>query len=151
MIYSRLESLWWFPSATADCWASYRHARNEVMKLLRKAEAFYSKERFAESKDCKSFRKTVSDAFGKHRPGKIEALKGTNDEELVYDNDKVERLQTSFIFQKCWKEFSWQVSNWLQFEPEHVFRITFSIQHLEFNCTTLLSDLKNIKKQNNQK
>ena len=77
MIYSRLKSLWWFPSATAHCWASYRHARNEVIKLLRKAEVFYSKERFAESKDCKSFRKTVSDAFGKHRPGKIEALKGT--------------------------------------------------------------------------
>lgn len=72
------------------------------------------------------------------RPGKIKILKGTNDEELVHVKDKVERLQTSF---------SWQVSNWLQFEAEHVFRITFSIQHLEFNCTTLLSDLKNIKKK----
>lgn len=35
---------------TADTWAKYSYARNEVTKLLRKAEAFYWKERNTESK-----------------------------------------------------------------------------------------------------
>ena len=37
-------------SLTADTWAKYRHARNEVTKLMHKAEAFYRKERLPSSK-----------------------------------------------------------------------------------------------------
>jgi len=77
---------------TADIWAKYGYARNEVTKLLRKAEAFYWKERNAESKDSKCFWKTVSDAIGKHRPCKIGTLKGAKNEELVNDNDKARDL-----------------------------------------------------------
>ena len=84
-------------SLTADTWAKYRHARNEVTKLMHKAEAFYRKERFAKSKDSKSFWKTVCDTIDKHRPCKIGTLKGANDEELVNDNNKAERLNLFFI------------------------------------------------------
>ena len=34
---------------TANTWAGYKHARNEVTRLLRNAEALHWKERFAES------------------------------------------------------------------------------------------------------
>ena len=37
-------------SLTTDTWAKYRHARNEVTKLMHKAEAFYRKERLPSSK-----------------------------------------------------------------------------------------------------
>ena len=83
-------------SLTADTWAKYRHARNEVTKLMHKAEAFYRKERFAKFKDSKSFWKTVCDATGKHRPCKIGTLKGADDKELVNDNNKAERLNLFF-------------------------------------------------------
>ena len=69
-------------SQTAHTWARYRHVRNEVTKLMHKEEAFYWKERFAESKDSKPFWKTVCDAAGKHWPCKIGTLKGANDEEV---------------------------------------------------------------------
>ncbi len=49
---------------------------------MHKEEAFYRKERFAESKDSKPFWKTVCDAAGKHWPCKIGTLKGANDEEV---------------------------------------------------------------------
>ena len=64
---------------------------------MQKAEAFYRKERLAKFKDSKSFWKTVCDATGKHRPCKIGTLKGANDEELVNDNNKAERLNLFFI------------------------------------------------------
>ena len=64
---------------TADIWAKYGYARNEVTKLLRKAEAFYWKERNAESKDSKCFWKTVSDAIGYC---KIGTVKGAKNEEM---------------------------------------------------------------------
>ena len=34
---------------TTNTWAGYKHARNEVTRLLRNAEALHWKERFAES------------------------------------------------------------------------------------------------------
>ena len=64
---------------------------------MHKEEAFYRKERFAESKDSKPSWKTVCDAAGKHWPCKIGTLKGANDEELVNDNNKAERLNLFFI------------------------------------------------------
>ena len=64
---------------------------------MQKAEAFYRKERLAKFKDSKSFWKTVCDATGKHRPCKIGTLKGANDEELVNDNNKAERLNLFLI------------------------------------------------------
>ena len=39
----------------------------------------------------------MCDAIGKHRPCKIGTLKGANDEELVNDNNKAERLNLFFI------------------------------------------------------
>ena len=39
----------------------------------------------------------MCDATGKHRPCKIGTLKGANDEELVNDNNKAERLNLFFI------------------------------------------------------
>ena len=127
---------------TADTWARYRHARNKVTKLLHEAEAFYWKERFAESKDSKSFWKTEPDATGKHQPCKIGTLKGANDEELVNDNDKTERLSSFFINVR--KNLADRFPSACNLN-QHICRITSSIQHLEFNCSRLLSDLKNIK------
>ena len=39
----------------------------------------------------------MCDAPGKHQPCKIGTLKGANDEELVNDNNKAERLNLYFI------------------------------------------------------
>ena len=129
-------------SLTADTWAKYGYARNEVTNLLRKAEAFYWKERNAESKDSKCFWKTVSDAIGKHRPCKIGTVKGAKNEELVNDNDKAQRLYSFFI--NVGKNLADRFPSACNLN-QHIYRITSSAQHLEFNCTRLLSNLQNIK------
>lgn len=72
---------------TANTWARYKHARNEVTKLLRNAEALRWKERFAESKDSISFWKSVA-----YRNMHLKR----NDEKLVNEYEKAERLNHFF-------------------------------------------------------
>ena len=51
--------------STNKLWADYKSSRNKVSKMLRFAEAQYWKKKFLESKDSKSFWKTVNEATGK--------------------------------------------------------------------------------------
>ena len=51
--------------STNNLWADYKSSRNKVSKMLRCAEAQYWKKKLLESKDSKSFWKTVNEATGK--------------------------------------------------------------------------------------
>ena len=64
--------------------------------LLRNGEALYWKEKFAECNDSKSFWKTVAEATGRHRGCKIGILKGVNNDNLVDECNKAERLNSFF-------------------------------------------------------
>ena len=62
---------------------------------------------------------------------------------LVNDKDKTESLNSFFI--NVGNNLADRFQNACNMN-QHIYRITSSIQHLEFNCTRLLSEFKNRKR-----
>ena len=65
--------------------------------MLRRAEAQYWKKKIEESKDSKSFWKTVNEATGKCKSTRIGLLKDANNLEITNDSEKAELINSYFI------------------------------------------------------
>ena len=115
---------------------------NKIATLLHNAEALYWKERFAECNDSESLWKTVAQATGKYRCCKIGILKGVNNEDLVDDYEKAERL--NFFFINIGRELAEKLPSTVNLN-QHIYRVVPSIHYLSINNTKLVADLKNIK------
>ena len=74
-------------SSTQKTWADYKAARNKVTKMLHSAAAKYWMNIFVETKDSKSFWKTVNEATGKSKSKCIGHLN-----EVSSDNEKADLI-----------------------------------------------------------
>ena len=86
-------------SSTQKTWADYKAARNKVTKMLHSAEAQYWMNKFAETKDSKSFWKTVNEATGKSKSKCTGLLRDANNNEVSNDNEKAD-LINSYLLKK---------------------------------------------------
>ena len=83
--------------STNNLWADYKSSRNKVSKMLRRAEAQYWKKKFTETKDSKSFWKTVNEATGKSKSKQIGLLRDADNKEITNDYEKAELINSYFI------------------------------------------------------
>ena len=74
----------------------YRSLRNEVIKMLREAEANYWREKFAESKCSRDFWRTVKKLQGKYKSTTIQALKDDEGKIVTQNLEKAELLNNHF-------------------------------------------------------
>ena len=121
-------------SSTQKTWADYKAARNKVTKMLHSAEAQYWMNKFAETKDSKSFWKTVSEATGKSR---VKAQASSETQTTM----KYPMIMRKLNIGKELAEKFPETDEKCQF----VYRITPTIQDLEVTINKLKSDLKNLK------
>ena len=77
-------------SRTSNEWNQYRRAKNDVRKLLRKAEARYWREQFSEVTCKQDFWKIYSKVTNKGKRTKIGPLKSKEGELIVWDKEKAE-------------------------------------------------------------
>ena len=128
--------------ATNKLWVDYKSSRNKVSKMLRRAEAQYWKKKFTETKDSKSFWKTVNEATGKPKNKHIGPLRDANNKEITNDYEKAELINSYFI--NIGKELAEKFPE--ADEPhQFMYRVTPTVQVLEVNINKLKTDIKTIK------
>lgn len=99
------------------------------------------KNKFAETKDSKSFWKTVNEATGKSKSKRIGLLRDANNNEVSNDSEKADLIN---YFINIGKELAVRFPETDE-KTQFVYRITPTIQDLEFNINKLKSDLKSLK------
>ena len=110
--------------------------------MLRSAEALYWMNKFAETKDSKSFWKTVNEATGKSKSKRTGLLRDANNNEVSNDNEKADLINSYFI--NIGKELAEKFPETDE-KCQFVYRITPTMQDLEVKINKLKSDLKNLK------
>ena len=127
--------------STNNLWADYKSSRNKVSKMLRRAEPQYWKKKFTETKDSKSFWKTVNEATGKSKSKQIGLLRDADNKDITNDYEKAELLNSYFINigRKLAEKFP-------EADEPHQFmyRVTPTVQDLEVNINKLIADIKTI-------
>ena len=127
--------------STNNLWADYKSSRNKVSKMLRCAEAQYWKKKFTETKDSKSFWKTVNEATGKSKSKQIGLLRDTDNKEITNDYEKAELINSYFI--NIGRELAEKFPE--ADEPhQFIYRVTPTVQDLEVNINKLIADIKTI-------
>ena len=128
--------------STDKLWADYKSSRNKVSKMLRCAEAQYWKKKFTETKDSKSFWKTVNKATGKPKNKHIGPLGDANNKEITNDYEKAELINSYFI--NIGRELAEKFPE--ADEPyKFMYRVTPTVQALMVNINKLKTDIKTIK------
>ena len=117
----------------------YSTDMNKVTKMLRQAGAQYWKNKFRESKDSKSFWKTVNEATGKCKSTCIGLLKDANNHEITNDNEKGELINSYFI--NIGSELAAKFSD-AEDLCQFVCRVTPTTQSLDVNINKLTNDLR---------
>ena len=92
--------------------------------------------------DSKSFWKTVNEATGKSKSKRIGLLRDVNDNEVSNDSEKADLINSYFI--NIGKELAVKFPKTDE-KSQFVYRITPTIQDLEFNINKLKGDLKSLK------
>ena len=127
--------------STNNLWADNKSSRNKVSKMLRCAEAQYWKKKFTETKDSKSFWKTVNEATGKSKSKQISLLRDTDNKEITNDYEKAELINSYFI--NIGRELAEKFPE--ADEPhQFIYRVTPTVQDLEVNINKLIADIKTI-------
>ena len=118
--------------STNNLWADYKSSRNKVSKMLRCAEAQYWKKKFTETKDSKSFWKTVNEATGKSKSKQIGLLRDADNKEITNDYEKPSsqgRIQRGWI---GW--LATPLENRPHAEKDYKLEIVFILVHMECSC-----------------
>ena len=124
--------------STNNLWNDYKSSRNKVSKMLRCAEAQYWKNKFAETKDTKSFWKTVKEATGKSKNKQIGLLGDADNKEITNDYEKAELINSYFI--NIGRELAEKFPE--ADEPHRfMYRVTPTVQDLEININKLIADI----------
>ncbi|XP_065069735.1 uncharacterized protein LOC135694793 [Rhopilema esculentum] len=127
---------------TSNEWNQYRRAKNEVRKLLRKAEARYWREQFSEVTCKQDFWKIYSKVTNKTKRAKIGQLKSKEGELIFGEKEKPEVM--SDFYANIGREISQTFTQNNGKEIEHVYRITPTIQDPSYDRNVLLKQLRKI-------
>ncbi len=127
---------------TSNEWNEYRRVKNEVRKLLRKAEARYWREQFNEATCKQDFWKIYDKLTIKGNRKKIGPLESKEGELIVCDKEKAEVMND--FYANIGREISQSFTQNNGREIEHIYRITPTVQEPRYNRDALLKQLSKI-------
>ena len=116
--------------------------KNEVRKLLRKAEARYWRELFNEATCKQDFWKVYKKVTNKGNGTKIGPLKSKEEELIVCDKEKAEVMNE--FYANIGREISQTFTQNNSKEIEHFYRITPTVQDPSYDRDALLKQLRKI-------
>ena len=127
---------------TSNEWNEYRRVKNEVRKLLRKAEARYWREQFSEVTCKQDFWKVYKKVTNKGNGTKIGPLKSKEGELWVCDKKKAEVMNE--FYANIGREISQTFTQNNSKEFEHFYRITPTVKDPSYDRDALLKQLRKI-------
>eukprot|EP00112_Aurelia_sp_Birch-Aquarium-sp1_P007890 Seg1860.6 transcript_id=Seg1860.6/GoldUCD/mRNA.D3Y31 product="hypothetical protein" protein_id=Seg1860.6/GoldUCD/D3Y31 len=127
--------------STSNEWKEYRRAKNEVNKLLRKAETRYWRDQFSEVTCKQDFWKIYNKVTNKGKRTKIGPLKSKEGELIVCDKEKAEAMND--FYANIGREISQTFTQINGKEIEHIFKIT-TVHNPSYNRDALLKQLRQL-------
>ena len=127
-----------------EIWAMYKHYRNKVQKMLKKAEMVYWKDQFAKASNSKEFWQVVRKVNGKVKRISIPQINDGKGTMLISDLEKAESINEYFA--NIGKELA-RKFNRKKATSGHYYRVTPSTSSLRLTVEKVIRKLKSISQK----